>query len=555
MTGLPAGLTVEAWLEIDRCRAEAVQTAMADWRFAEEMTGFTTYDAGATDGLPTQGFFGALYTGGHVYFSPQCNNEGRHGMALRYATSGPFQDQGAWQGVNVGAIDGLVTRGYYGCVSDGRHIYYVPRTDGEQMHSRVLRYDSTTAFTEVSSWSAHDAGQPISHQGGAFDGRYVYFAPGYHAEDGRNGQVLRHDTQAPFAAIDGWQRFDAASRIGDRCRCYDGAIYDGWHIYFVPLDGGDVLRFDVSGDFDDPAAWDAYDPRPLFDGQNSGACVGAIFDGRYLYLTPYAHGTVVRYDTSLTFGDDDSWATYEASTTSGLDCRGYDGAAFDGRFIYFIPFWEGEDAARGFHARLLRYDTLKPFAEPAAWQATDGGQLAPPNPGGFNGGAFDGRFLYMAPWRRDQAEGQIEAHGHVLRYDSAAPGARFQLRWMDCGHNGGLGGSVPGPAFIVNTAAGAVSVQAHAVPEAGRHHLAGVIGADRVDLWLDGDRVASQPLPAPVLPAGTASPTVGQLEGGASPLLGRVLKGRVSELCRDPDWLAAAPALLDDPSKLQGLQD
>ena len=61
------GLTVEAWLEVDVVRAEAVQTAVAEWTFAEQMSGFTSYDAGDTNGLPTQGFFGAVYVDGHVY--------------------------------------------------------------------------------------------------------------------------------------------------------------------------------------------------------------------------------------------------------------------------------------------------------------------------------------------------------------------------------------------------------------------------------------------------------------------------------------------------------
>ncbi|MBT6144486.1 MAG: hypothetical protein HOH74_03590 [Gemmatimonadetes bacterium] len=554
MTKATMGLTVEAWLQVDESRAEAVQTAVADWRFADQMTGFTTYDAGTTDGLPTQGFFGAVYSGGHVYFSPQCNNGGRHGMALRHTTTGGFDRPDAWQAVNVEQIDGLVTRGYYGCVADGRYVYYVPRTDGQQMHSRVLRYDSSAAFTDTTSWSAFDVGEPISHQGGAFDGRFVYFAPGYHQVDGRSGQVLRYDTTAHFTDSDSWERFDAALQVGDRCRCYDGAVFDGRHVYFVPLDGGDILRYDVNGAFGDQDAWDAFDPRDLFAGQESGACVGAIFDGRYVYFTPYAHGTVVRYDTALPFEGHDSWSTYEAATTSSLDCRGYDGAAFDGRYVYFIPFWEGDDAAYGFHARLLRYDTLRPFEDDDAWQAADGSALAPPNPGGFNGGAFDGRHLYLAPWRQNEASGDIQAHGHVLRYDSAAPGARFQLRWMDCGHNGGLGGSVPGPAFIVNPRAGAVSVQAHEVPRGGRHHLAGVVVDERVELWLDGACVASQSLPAPICEASQESLSIGELAGGASPLLGRVMKHRVTEGVQSPAWLEAAPGLLEDPAALGDLR-
>jgi hypothetical protein len=546
------GLTVEAWLEVGQVRAEAVQTAVAEWTFAEQMSGFTSYDAGDTDGLPTQGFFGAVYADGHVYYAPQCNNLGRHGNALRHSTSKSFHDAAAWEAFDAGSIGGLATRGYYGCLADDRYVYYVPRTDGENLHSRVLRFDRQASFASQDSWSAFDEGEPISSQGGAFDGRCLYFAPGYHKDTGPSGSILRHDTTAAFDEASSWARFDAAALIDDRCRCYDGAVYDGRYVYFVPLEGGNVLRFDTSGDFSDPRDWESFDRRSLHGADANGANVGAIFDGRYVYLTPYAHSTVVRYDTTTSFSDSSSWSTFDAASTSGLDCRGYDGAAFDGRFVYFIPFWRGGDAKDGFHAQLLRFDTLRSFDDPAAWLAADGAAAAPPNPGGFNGGAFDGRHLYMAPWRQDEPTGDIYAHGHVLRYDTAGTDARYQLRWMDCGHNGGLGGSLPGPAFVLNVGDVAVSLQAHVLPAAGRHHLAGVVRGNMAELWLDGTCVATRPLPGGVAPA-TARATIGELAGGASPLQGQVLQHRVSDTAMSHQWLQNAAILLDDEDALRGL--
>ncbi len=433
---------VEGWLAADEVRAEAVQVIAAQWAFAEEVAGFATRDAGSTGGLRTRGFFGAVFDGRHVYFAPQCNDEGRHGQALRYDTRRPFDDPSAWEGYDAGATEGLVTRGYYGAV---------------------------------------------------FDGRYAYFAPGYHQETGADGRVLRYDTSDPFRDEASWAVYDAGATGGLNCANYDGALYDGRHVYFAPLSGGAVLRHDPRRPFDDPAAWEAFDPDRL-PGSPFGMCVGAVFDGRWIYFTPYAHSTVVRYDSESHFGDPASWQAFEASGVGGLRTRGYDGAAFDGRFVYFIPFWEGEDPGLGFHARTLRYDTSRPFEDPASWQAGDGSDLAPPNPGGFNGGAFDGRFLYMAPWREDDPSGEIRSHGQVLRLDTAAAGARFQLRWMDCGHNGGLGGSLPGASFLVNCAGGPVSVRAHRLPQPGWHHVAGVYRAERgAELWIDGELVDEAP--------------------------------------------------------------
>lgn len=521
---------VESWIHVDEVRFEATQVIAASWAFAETPENLQTFDAGNINGQPTQGYFGAIFDGRYVYFAPQCNNEGRHGHALRYDTHAAFDDAAAWQAHDASATSGLDTRGYYGAVFDGRYVYYVPRFDGDTLHTRVLRHDTQGQFDEAASWLARDAGRPISCQGGAFDGRYVYFVPGMHQQDGHSGCVLQYDSRGDFDRDDSWAWHDVSATSGLDCRCFDGAVYDGRHLYLVPLEGGPVVRYNPSLPFASEAAWEAFDTSLLPD---FGACVGAIFDGRRIYFVPYAHRNVVCYDTAAAFDDAASWQTFAPGTVNGLDCIGYDGAAFDGRWVTFIPFWDGISATDGFHARVLRYDTRRPFDEATSWQAADGQALAPPNPGGFNAGAFDGRFVYMAPWRRNDPSGEITAHGEVLRLDTAAPAASFQLRWMDCGHNGGLGGSVPGPAFIVNCADGTVCVQTHGggtpdeTLEAGWHHVAGVYCPDSgAELWIDGECVARQAARGPaVMPAARIS--VGDLEGGSAGLLGSVARVQV----------------------------
>ncbi len=536
--------SVEGWIHVDESRPEAVQVIAASWDFAAHPNKFATYDAGHVGGLPTQGFFGAIFDGRFVYFAPQCNDDGRHGHALRYDTHQAFDDPRAWQAYDASSTDGLTTTGYYGAVFDGRYVYYVPRFDGETLHSRVLRLDTAGEFTDEGSWSAHDAGQPISCQGAAFDGHFAYFAPGMHQEDGSSGCVLRLDTEADFRDESSWVWHDASTTDGLDCRCYDGAVYDGRHVFFAPLTGGPVLRYDPGDDFQDDRAWEAFDTSLL---PGFGACVGAVFDGQFVYFVPYAHGTVVRYDTALSFVDADSWTACTPGNVDGLECCGYDGASFDGRWVTFIPFWDGESTTDGFHARLLRYDTTRPFTGTESWQATDGKALAPPNPGGFNGGAFDGRFLYMAPWRRNDPSGEIRAHGQVLRLDTAAPDSSFQLRWMDCGHNGGLGGSVPGPAFLVNCREGLVCVQAHATFGAGWHHVAGIYDSDDgAELWIDGECVARQAGRGPAV-APTREMTVGELEGGSGALRGQVAQVRLRPGRMSQAEAQTATANLRDP--------
>ena len=91
-----SALTVESWIRAGESRAEQMQVIASQWPLAAALERFATYDAGATDGLETRGFFGAMCDGRYVYFSPQCNTTGRHGTALRYDTHGGFDDPGSW---------------------------------------------------------------------------------------------------------------------------------------------------------------------------------------------------------------------------------------------------------------------------------------------------------------------------------------------------------------------------------------------------------------------------------------------------------------------------
>ena len=397
-------------------------------------------------------------------------HRGRHGTALRYDTHGGFDDPGSWSAYDAGRTSGLDTTGYYGVACTGRYVFYAPRHNSAgKLHSVMLRYDAGNGdFRDPAAWSAFDLGVARSSQGCAFDGRYVYYVPGYDGDgSGGSGLVIRYDTTAPFAEAGSYETWDAGDTGGVACSCYDGAVFDGRHVYYVPYgDNTAVVRFDTEAPFDAGAGWESRD----------------------------------------------------VAGTSGLDCSGFDGALFDGRYVYFIPFYNGGADESGFHCELLRYDTSKGFDDGEAWSAADGSLLAPPNPGGFNGGAFDGRFLYFAPWRKDgepgdpTGDGTIFPHGQVLRYDTAGDGARFLLKYMDCGHNGGLGASLPGPVFTVNTKTGPVSARANGNPGPGWHHVAGVYDGGEARLYIDG-RLAATAKGKGDLAASGAGVQVGELDG------------------------------------------
>ncbi|HCL31233.1 MAG TPA: hypothetical protein DIC52_22760, partial [Candidatus Latescibacteria bacterium] len=363
----------------------------------------------------------------------------------RCDTHGDFHDAATWEAFDAGGTDGLNTVCYYGAAFDGRYVIFAPRDDSTGYHSRVLRYDTRGPFRERDAWSAHDADLPHSAQGAAFDGRHVYFCPGYEStpgqplqEDQHSGTVLRMDTGADFHDPLSYRRFDTKV-LGAQAVCFDGGAYDGRYVYFVPLLHGIVVRHDTQGDFEDTDSWEAVDAKPHGLGLN----VGAVFDGRWLYFCAYGHSSMVRYDTRRPFAAGDSWECWDAAATDG-----YDG--------------EGGEA---FHGRVLRCDTL------------------------------------------------------------GADGA-FSLRYCDYGHNGGLCAAVPGPSFLVNTDAGVRSIASHHPLTGGRHHLLGTYDGSTLRLWIDGELVASREATGNLV-ATDVPVTTAEFSGGGARFGGDVERARV----------------------------
>src|SRR5215471_11836604 len=123
---------------------------------------------------------------------------------------------------------------------------------------------------------------------------------------------------------------------------YAGAVFDGHYVYFVPYKDatnahGRVLRYDTQASFTNAGNWTAYDASNTGIGGAVGY-TGGVFDGHYVYFSPQGnvpHGRVLRYDTQLSFLGASSWSLYDAGATDGLTAVGFQGAVFDGRFIYF----------------------------------------------------------------------------------------------------------------------------------------------------------------------------------------------------------------------------
>lgn len=490
-------LTVDAWVTSTDGRAEAMQALVSKWSPLNSFDTFEAFDAAGTDGLDSTGYFGAVFDGRYVYFSPeQHESQATHAVVLRYDTHNNFSSRSSYVAYDASKTSGLDVRGFYGAAFDGVYVYFIPRQIGrEYYHTRLLRLDTRKEFQDPHAWDAFDLGLKQSAQGAAFDGRYLYLVPGFTGDPTKEneycGNVIAYDTQAPFDDPSSYTTVDVKSYLGEEVGCYDGGAFDGRFIYFAPLYNRLAIRYDTRGSLGEPTQWQRFDMAPL----GAGSVVGMVFDGQYLYYCAYACDTIVRFDTSREFNDPASWQSYDCDFTQGLRTNGFDGGFFDGRFVYFVPFVYGSKAEGYiFHSNFLRYDPRGNFGDPASWNAHDASKVSGLDSVGYNAGAFDGRYFYCAPWRRGAWNGKnwrtkpgvYGVHGTILRYDTLGQNGSFSLRYCDYRHNGGLNAAVPGPSFLVNTSSGVRSAAVHKTLPRGRHRLTGIYDGKRIQLWVDG---------------------------------------------------------------------
>jgi hypothetical protein len=301
-----------------------------------------------------RGFLGGVFDGKRTHFAPNCNSNPDPPalpgttVAVHDVSAGP---NGGW---STYTLAGLPLNGTHGAVFDGRFIYYAPANDGW-----AVRYDSTEPSNAAGSFSAFNTTtlSPAATEftSGVSDGRYVYFVPG--GGSPCSTVVARVDGQGVFPSKASWSSFDLNLVDATVAWCRFGGVFDGRFLYLVPYGAPLIVRYEVSREFGDPTSWSVFSLLALNPPATHFA--GAAFDGRYIYLAPdpssSALSVVPRYDTTKSFADTRSWVQFDltnvkATTDAAAGFGGFIGAAFDGRYVYFVPAAAPLTAAR-FDAR------------------------------------------------------------------------------------------------------------------------------------------------------------------------------------------------------------
>lgn len=286
------------------------------------------------------GFTTCCTDGTYVYFSPRSM-----GILARYDSRLDFNAVTAWEFFDLTRVNALY-KGYDGCIVVNGILYLVPTNNGAY-HGYALRFDTSANFYNPANYTIFDmtalSASCVGYIGCATDGRYIYYTPRTGAS--AHGVFARYDTWADFSTASSWEIKDMGA-VNAAYKGYTDATYIGGYVYYSPTNNGAyhgyVMRYDTRKAFTDTASWEAFNVATL-SGLNIGY-FGIGNDGRYVYLSPFFNtgyqGRALRYDTTLPFTSAVAW---EALMLSGIDAnlKGFTGIVHDGFSIFYVPYYQG----------------------------------------------------------------------------------------------------------------------------------------------------------------------------------------------------------------------
>jgi hypothetical protein len=368
------------------------------------------------DAAVTPGFAGGAFDGRYLYVP---SNPLGSSVARYDTQSAKFSE--AWDVIALPAADGNVSLNPWGAVYNGASVTFPPGTSQTLPSSYAPSDPFASASISVypnwvdgSNWSAGTYCGGVALPSASGGPGAVIFAPLW--SQGPDGAFPDYTV----ALFDGqkwlYQKIPAASLEMEPTN-FCGAVFDGRYVYFVPSTGApEHLRFDtqyhpaLADSFADTGAWLTVQVGKV--GTHAAGFFGGVFDGRYVYYVPYSGTVVARFDTTKPFDEKGSWLTFDLTPLATPAPTGFQGGAFDGRYVYLIPTTSTPDS---YFPRwwvlptpdagttpliippLVRYETSgDKFSDASSWQAFDL-HLVNAGVAGFTGGIFDGEYLYFVP--------------------------------------------------------------------------------------------------------------------------------------------------------------
>src|SRR5205814_2514279 len=138
------------------------------------------------------------------------------------------------------------------------------------------------------------------------------------------------------------------------------------YLYLVPGFTGDpkreneycahVISYDTRAPFKETRSYEMADVKK-FLGADVGCYDGASFDGRFVYFAPLYNRVAIQYDTQGTLDDSTRWQKFDMSR---LGAGSVVGTVFDGHYLYYCAY-AGDN--------IVRFDTSRAFTNPSSWQS------------------------------------------------------------------------------------------------------------------------------------------------------------------------------------------
>ena len=293
-----------------------------------------------------------------------------------------------WEKFDVAS---LANGGFQGGAFDGRYVYFVPNANPAPP---LVRYDTQGLFTDVASWDSEDLGG-AQFAAALFVSPYLYLIPDG-PTPGPDGTLVRYDTTKDFKSPGSYESFDLKANVNPSDRTFAPSAFDGKFAYLGPVSGTNAVRYDTTAPFDVDASY-----KSVSENSGGGYYSASCFDGNNIYFIPATlagqpYGLVKQLSKTASFTNPASFVGFDVGPDAGIDpTPGYNGCAFDGRYLYLEPYGI-KSGNQGFASLVVRYDTTAAFTSAGSYSKYDLSGVDT-HAHGFHGATFDGRYLYFAP--------------------------------------------------------------------------------------------------------------------------------------------------------------